>query len=157
MSYSFWRPQPWRPALAPLPPSYATVLNTFMMTQTYCRRHHHHHHPYVQGCSYHRILVTVLLCPTPTLSTGQQKPYRPETIGGTPRRNDGTTVSSLPCIALNMPRSSQPAFSKTDGALSNQTFYNATYFHPRRRHHPRRRRYHPRRRRHHHKQCNRLP
>jgi len=26
MSYSFWRPQPWRPgALAPLPPSYATV------------------------------------------------------------------------------------------------------------------------------------
>ena len=26
MSYSFWRPQPWRPrAPAPLPPSYATV------------------------------------------------------------------------------------------------------------------------------------
>jgi len=41
MSYSFWRPQPWRPgALAPLrlwPPSYATVCAT-QPRRAYCSR-----------------------------------------------------------------------------------------------------------------------
>ena len=35
MSYSFWRPQTWRPgALAPLPPSYATGLSAVVSPHT---------------------------------------------------------------------------------------------------------------------------